>query len=205
MKNVSLRIAILAGVAAVGIIATPVIASASAYQQAASSSERQDAIAAATPLSGQSLEGRTVAFRRTVLVPAGSRSVAGSAPGVTYSITLANISSQTSPCTLTTYNPYWFAESNADNFVQASAYISCDERVAQISVTAALYSGVSPYSLLGDATTTADNTNGVFGVYNYQIYGYGYYITGAVGYAGSPLYYSAPEQYSPITYISWPT
>ena len=66
--------------------------------------------------------GRAVAFRQTIVIPAGSRRVAGSAQGVAYSITPAKVSPQTSPpCTLTVYNPYWFGESNADNFVQASA------------------------------------------------------------------------------------
>jgi hypothetical protein len=89
--------------------------------------------------------------------------------------------------------------------VQASAFISCDETVTQITVLAALYSGVSPYSRLGYATTTADNTSDVFGVYNYEISGYGWYITGGVGAAGSPLNYTSPEGFSPNTYISWPT
>lgn len=163
------------------------------------------AATAAPRLSAHAPGGRTVAFRKTIVIPAGSRHVAGSARGVAYAITRAKVSPQTSPCTLTVYDPYWFAESNADNFVQASAVLACDERVTTISVTPALYSGVSPYPLLGYATSTVDNTSEVFGEYNYQVYEFGYYISGAIGSAGSPLNYSAPEQYSSDTYISWLT
>jgi hypothetical protein len=161
--------------------------------------------AAAAPLSAHAAGGRVVAFRQTIIIPAGSQQIAGSTHGVSYSITRAEASQQTSPCSLTVYDPYWFG-TDGENFVQASAYVICNTgRLTQISVTAGLYSGVSPYTLLGYATTTADETNGVFGVYNYQIYQYGYYITGGAGYAGSPLDQNVPEQTSPDTWISWPT
>jgi hypothetical protein len=161
--------------------------------------------AVAAPLSAHAPGGRAVAFRQAIIMPAGSQRVAGSTHGVSYSITRTKASQQTSPCTLTVYDPYWFG-SSPNNYVQASAYLFCNAgRLTQISVTAVLYSGVSPYSLLGYATTTADDTNGVFGVYNYQVYQYGYYITGGVGYAGSPLDQNIPEQTSPDTWISWPT
>ena len=125
---------------------------------------------------------------------------------MTYSITRTKASPQTSPCTVTVYNPYWFAEGYNENYVQASAYVFCNTgRLSAISVTAILYSGVSPYTELGYATTTADNTNGVFGMYNYEIYQYGYYMSGGLGYAGSPVNQNVPERMSPSTWISWPT
>jgi hypothetical protein len=149
--------------------------------------------------------GRAVAFRQAIVIPAGSRHVAGSAHGVAYAITTAKASPQASPpCTLTVYDPYWYGGDN-NNYVQASAFVECDETVTTVSVTVALFSGASPYPLLGEATTTVDNTSDVFGVYNYEIYAYGSYITCAIGAAGANLNYNVPESCSPSTYISWLT
>jgi hypothetical protein len=165
-----------------------------------------NAAIAPASVSAHAAGGRAVAFRQAIAIPAGSRHVAGSAHGVAYSITTAKASPQTSPpCTLTVYDPYWYGGDN-NNYVQASAYVICDERVSTISVTVALFSGETTYTLLGEATTTVDNTNGVFGVYNYEIYAYGYYLTCAIGAAGANLNYNVPEGCSfPATYISWLT
>jgi hypothetical protein len=148
--------------------------------------------------------GATVAFRQTILIPARSRHIDGSAHGVGYSIAPAKASPQSSICTLTAYAPYWYDDYGVGNFVQGAAYISCAVQVSQLSVTVGVYYGISPYPLDGYATTTANNAYGVYGVENFPISQNGYYITGAVGTVGSPVNGSFPEATSADTWVSAP-
>ena len=106
---------------------------------------------APAPMSAHAAGGRAVAFRQAIVIPTGSRHVVGSADGVAYSITTAKASPQTSPpCTLTVYDPYWYGGSTG-NYVQASAYVECDERVTTVSVTVALFSESRPILRMGEA------------------------------------------------------
>jgi hypothetical protein len=146
----------------------------------------------------------TVAFRETIVIPAGSLHAGGSAKGVGYSIALPRVSDQSSICTLTAYDPFWYEDYGVGDFVEGAAYISCEVEAAELSVTVGVYYGISPYPLQGAATTNAENAYDVYGVENFPISENGYYITGAVGSVGSPVNGTFPEAISADTWVSAP-